>query len=150
MAGINLHGVVFNAIDAVNPHETVEWYRAVPTEVNGFERSCPQWRAPLRIKAQIQSESEATLFHSDNVGRSSTSRKVYLYSRARLKIQPAPNVRQVGRGGDVLRFSDGTWWAISAILEQFSNVGWCSVRATMLNCKPDNIPEPEVHCDSCC
>lgn len=150
MSGMNLHGIVFNAIGAVNPHETVEWYRAIPTEVDSFERTCPQWRAPLKIKAQIQSESEAALFHSDNVGKSSTSRKVYLFSRAKLRIQPAPSIREVGRGGDVLRFPDGSWWGISAILEQFSNVGWCSVRATMLNRVPDGIPEPEVYCDSHC
>ena len=150
MAGMNLHGIVFNAIGTVNPHETVEWYRAVPMEVDSFNRSMPQWRKPIRVQAQIQSESEATLYHSDNVGRSSTTRKVYLFSRAKLRIQPSPNMRQIGRGGDVLRFPDGTWWAISAIIEQFSNVGWCSVRATMLNARPDNIPEPEVHCDSYC
>lgn len=150
MAGLNLHGIVFKAIGAVNPHETVEWYRAIPTVTDAFEREPPKWKPPIEIQAQIQSESEATLFHSDNVGKSSTSRKVYLFSRAKLKIQPAPNMRLVGRGGDVLRFPDGTWWGISAILEQFSNVGWCSVRATMLNVKPDNIPEPEVYSDSRC
>lgn len=150
MSGLNLHGIVFNAIGAVNPHETVEWYRSVPTVANGFDREPPKWREPLLIKAQIQSESEASLFHSDNVGKNSTSRKVYLFSRAKLKIQPSPNMRQVGRGGDVLRFPDGTWWAISAIVEQFSNVGWCSVRATMLNAKPPTIPEPEVYDDSHC
>ena len=147
MAGLNLHGIVYNAIGAVNPHTTVEWYRAKPTITNGFERECPQWCEPIEIKAQIQSESEATLFHSDNIGKSSTTRKVYLFSRAKLKIQPAPSMRVVGRGGDVLRFPDGTWWGITAIVEQFSNVGWCSVRVTMLNAKPDSIPEPEVWCD---
>lgn len=150
MAGINLHGVVFNAIGAVNPHETVEWYRAIPTTVNGFQRTAPRWRKPLNIQAQIQSESEATLFHTDNVGKSTTSRKVYLFSRAKLKIQPSALMRESGRGGDILRFPDGTWWLISAIIEQFSNVGWCSVRATMLTAKPDGLEEPEVYDDSHC
>lgn len=148
MAGINLHGVVFNAIGAVNPHETVEWYRSVPTIASGFERSCPQWKPPIKIKAQIQSDSEAALFHSDNVGKSTTTRKVYLFSRAKLKIQPSPLQRATGRGGDVLRFQNGTWWQVSAIIEQFSNVGWCSVRVTKLSEKPAGIAEPEVHVDT--
>ena len=150
MSGLNLHGIVFKAIGAVNPHTTVEWYRSVPTITSGFDRSCPQWKTPLKIQAQIQSESEATLFHSDNVGKSSTTRKVYLFSRAKLKIQPSTHQRATGRGGDILRFPDGTWWLISAIVEQFSNVGWCSVRVTQLSEKPATIPEPEVYVDTNC
>lgn len=130
MNGINLHNVVRGAVTAVHPDETLTLYRSTGrTNVNG--RVTPSYASPVTIKAQVQGVGGDDLLYLDATARSKIMRKFYLYSDDDISTRPAGIIRPVARGGDMMLRSDGTWWLITSVSEDFSSVGWESVIGTM-------------------
>lgn len=138
---INLHGVVRGVINSIHEDETVHWYRFAG-QVNVDGALFPSFFAPVTVKAQVQSESDEALAHSNNVGESAVVRRFYMYADG-VMLRPAGLVRPLERGGDLLfRLVDSTWWLITATKEDFSESGWVCVRAVQ-QIKPDGFT-PEV------
>lgn len=129
--GLNLHKVVRGAINAVHPDEEVQLLHSkgsIPDE-NGF--AVPQYERIVGAKAQVQSEGDAALFHADMAGANSVVRRFYLFAPKDFANQTAGIFRPLARSGDYIIRTDGTVWAVDAVIENFSGVNWLSVRATL-------------------
>ena len=139
---MNLHAIANTAVSMVNPNETVIWYRCTGQDpVAGYGVIKPTYAAPVTLKAQVQSESDAALFYADRVGQNHLIRKFYLFADA--ATPPAGIRRPDARGGDFLQREDGGWWYITAVLDDFSaKSGWVCVRAEWQVNGPE-LPEPE-------
>jgi hypothetical protein len=62
---------------------------------------------------------------------------VYFYQNNARAISDLSRFKE--RGGDMFQRSDGSWWLITALPDNFSSVGWISARATLQVNGPQNI-----------
>lgn len=129
--GLNLHGIVRGAINAVHPDEEVQILHSEGsvTDERGFAQ--PQFSRINGVMAQVQSEGDAALFHADMAGANSTVRRFYLFTPKSFADQPAGIFRPLSRAGDYIIRKDKTVWAVDAVIENFSGVNWICVRATL-------------------
>ena len=129
MFGLDLHAVVRGAITAVHPDETVLWYRSSGQKIIKG-KLVPVYAPPVPLMAQVQSESDEKLYHSQKAGENDVTRAFYL--RGTPEDRPAGIVRPLARGGDMFRRErDGTWWLVTGTPEDSSGAGWCKVRVTL-------------------
>jgi hypothetical protein len=136
MNGVNLHAVVRDAVASLNPDEDVILYQSAGQAVVSGHAT-PLYGEPIAATAQIQSESDEALYQSDNAGQNDITKKFYLCAGAK---RPAGIIRPLARGGDViLRVSDGTWWLITGVIDDFSRVGWTSARCTLQVNPPEGV-----------
>ena len=141
MNGINLHHVVRTAITTVHPDETLLWYQNPGAQtVGGILK--PSFVDPLPLIAQVQSESDAALMHADRAGMNTETIKVYLY----WNTQKAPlNLdRFTAKGGDMFKRSDGSWWLVTGLTDNFADVGWVSCRAVRQINPPEGFENADV------
>ena len=140
---MNLHELVRGCIPIINPDETVQWYRCTGQTTGDFGVVTPVFADPVAVIAQVQSESDASLYFQQRAGDNSIVRKFYLNGSE--PTQPAGIVRPDARGGDVLRRADGSWWRVNGVIDDFSlQSGWVCVRGVLQNTRPDGIPDPDA------
>lgn len=140
MNGINLHHVVRGAITTVHPDETILWYQNKgATNVGGILK--PSYAEPLSLVAQVQSESDASLMHANRADMNTETIKVYLYWDA--QTNPLNLDRFTAKGGDIFKRADGTFWLVTALTDNFADVGWVSCRAV----RQVNPPEVVLNAD---
>lgn len=143
MSGINLRCVVRGAVNTLHPDIKATLYQATgQTVVTGGQPKSVY--APGRpVAVQVQSEGPTVLYHSDRVGAEEMSRKFYLFSAPQLDARVAGIIRPLSRGGDIFQIDPnekwfvGTWWLVDSIIEDFTQAGWMSVRATLQVNPPD-------------
>lgn len=137
--GLNLHKVVRGSINAIHPDVRVQILRSEGSrpDENGF--AVPTYVRLFGVTAQIQSESDNSLFHADMAGANTLTRRIWLFAPKGFEHQPASIFRPLARSGDYIVQEDGTVWLISAVVENFSGVGWVSVRATMQVNPPNGV-----------
>lgn len=139
---MNLHALARGAITSIHPEEMVQLYQSLGN-INKMGRVVPQFTPAFSLMAQIQSEGGDTLEQNRDVNFTSQIRRCYLFSDQSPDI-PQGIVRWYGRGGDIIERGDGTFWKVVAILEDFSDVGWVSLRIQELVEIPEmDIIEPE-------
>lgn len=139
MMGLNLHAAVRGMITAVHPDETVTLYQATG-QSNTKGKLVPVYAAAQNVQAQVQSESDDKLFHTDRKGENETTRRMYLFADPDSPDTcPAGVVRPLARGGDMIQRSNGTWWLITGTLDDFSHVGWVGVRAVLQVTAPEGV-----------
>nr|DAH44249.1 MAG TPA: head closure knob [Caudoviricetes sp.] len=137
--GLNLHGIVRGAITSVHPDVMVQLLRSKGSRPNEDGKPVPTFERLSGIRAQIQSENDAALFHADMAGANTITRKIYLFSPKSTALQPASPFRPLSRSGDYVVQKDGTVWMVNAVIENFADVGWVSVRATLQVKPPDGV-----------
>lgn len=131
---MNLHTIANAAISAVNANESVTLYQANGQEnLRGLVTA--KYLAPQTVTAQVQSEGDAALQHSEKTGQATISRRFYM--DANDITPPQGLVRQKDRSGDIIERSDGTFWLVTATFDDFSTSGWVCVRATLQTIEPD-------------
>ena len=135
MNGVNLHGIVRGAIATLNPDEDAILYTA-SGQGNVAGKIEATYLPPVAVKVQIQSETDEALYHSNNAGQNDITNRFYLFSSS-VEGRPAGIIRPLGRSGDLFQRADGTWWLITAVVDDFSAVGWTSVRATLQTVPPN-------------
>ena len=140
MNGINLHHVVRTAITTVHPDETILWYQNKgATNISGILK--PSYAKPLSLVAQVQSESDASLMHANRADMNTETIKVYLYWDT--QTNPLNLDRFTAKGGDIFKRADGTYWLVTALTDNFADVGWVSCRAV----RQVNLPEVVANAD---
>lgn len=140
MNGINLHHVVRGAITTVHPDETILWYQNKgATNISGIVK--PSYAEPLSLVAQVQSESDASLMHANRADMNTETVKIYLYWDA--QTNPLNLDRFTAKGGDIFKRADGTFWLVTALTDNFADVGWVSCRAV----RQVNPPEVVLNAD---
>ena len=75
-----------------------------------------------------------TMYYDQSINRIGTN--VERYSDTSL---PASGERRlpITRNGDVIQRNDGTYWLVTAVLEDWSWDGWCNVGVHMIVTPPD-------------
>lgn len=141
MNGINLHHVVRTAITTVHPDETILWYQNKgATNVGGILK--PSYAEPISLVAQVQSESDASLMHANRADMNTETVKIYLYWDA--QTNPLNLDRFTAKGGDIFKRADGTFWLVTALTDNFADVGWVSCRAVRQVNPPEVILNADV------
>lgn len=136
---MNLHKIVRGSINAVHPDETVQILRSLGSKPDEDGRPVTHYLRLVDVPAQIQSESDAALFHANMAGQNTIVRKIYLFSPKDPKRQPASIFRPLSRSGDYIVQKDGTVWLVNAVVENFADVHWVCVRATLQVKPPEGV-----------
>lgn len=137
--GMNLHHIVRGAINAVNPDVTVQILRSMGSKPDESGFAVPVFQRSYDVRAQIQSEGDAALFHADMAGANTVTRRIYLYTPKDRDEQPAGVWRPLARSGDYIVQEDNTVWLINAVIENFAGVNWLCVRATLQVDPPEGV-----------
>ena len=138
---INLHGLVRSAITALHPDEVVILRQSVG-QTNARGRITPRYGPARTVSAQIQSLGQNELAHAEQVSATRIDRKAYLHA-PNPALPPQGIVRPFARNGDMLQRPDGTWWLITAMIEDFTASGWVCVGITQQVRGPDLSSSPE-------
>ena len=132
--GINLHHVVRGAITTVHPDENLKWFQNDGAQnVGGILK--PSYSYIATVPAQVQSESDDALAHIDRAGMNTDTIRVYLYFN---DSDPPLNLdRFKAKGGDIFQRGDDSYWLVTALIDNFADVGWVCARAV----RQVNAPE---------
>lgn len=132
---LNLHAIVRGAITPLHPDETVI-LRQSTGQVNNRGKITPTYAPAQTVTAQIQTLSQNDLTQSESVSTTRVDRKAYLYAAAAV-TPPNGMVRGLARTGDYIQRADGSWWLVTAMIEDFTASGWVCVGITQNITGPD-------------
>lgn len=132
---INLHGLVRQAITALHPDEAVTLRQSIGQR-NERGRVTPVYGPAQAVQAQIQSLGQNELAQREATSNTRIDRKAYLFAPD-AGLPPQGIVRPLGRTGDMLQRADGTWWLVTAMIEDFTASGWVCVGITQQVDGPD-------------
>lgn len=134
---IRLRAIANRYTSLVHPNETITLYRSLGQEqVPGKKR--PIYAAPVTIPdAQIQQLTADDLVHQGMTSQTEIDRRCYLPSDNSTTGKPAGIIRPFERNGDMIQREDGTWWLVTAPLEDFTKSEWVAVRITLQTKAPD-------------
>lgn len=132
---INLHATVRSAITGLHPDEVVTLRQSVG-QTNARGRITPIYGPEQTAQAQIQSLGQNDLAQAEQTSNTRVDRKAYLYA-PNPALPPQGIVRPLARNGDMLRRADGTWWLVTAMIEDFTASGWVCVGITQQVDGPD-------------
>ncbi|WP_297848788.1 hypothetical protein [uncultured Desulfovibrio sp.] len=132
---INLHAAVRSAITGLHPDEAVALRQSVGQQ-NVRGRITPVYAPEQTVQAQIQSLGQNDLAQAEQTSNTRVDRKAYLYA-PNPALPPQGIVRPLARNGDMLRRADGTWWLVTAMIEDFTASGWVCVGITQQVDGPD-------------
>lgn len=136
---MNLHNIVRSTINAVNADENVYLIQALGQE-NVKGRLIPKYAAAEAVKAQIQTLSPDELQALNDTLRTAHLRNFYLYSDTYAGHKPQGQMRITGKPEDfIFRVSDGTFWKIYTVSEDFAPAGWVCVGAALQQQVPDEV-----------
>lgn len=139
MYGINLHDIVRPIITGIHPDEEVVIYKS-NGQVNIKGIITPIYLKPVTVQAQVQHINNTTLVNSDKINESDSTKNFYLYAN---NVMPTAGlIRQLHRGGDIIKRMDDTFWLIYATPEEFSLNGWVCVQASLQTIAPDFSASP--------
>lgn len=128
---LNLHQIVRGAINYNNPDEQLTLYRSTgqTANINGIKTAL--YEAPETVMGQFQAENDAALQFADLAGKNSIIKRLYLYSDESPETRPWGMDRPIARFGDVVCDRFGRYWLTIAVLDDFSSVGWVSLRVQL-------------------
>lgn len=132
---INLHTLVRSAITALHPDEVVILRQSVGQR-NVRGRITPEYAPARTVNAQIQSLGQNDLAQAEQTSNTRVDRKAYLHAPDPA-LPPQGIVRPLARNGDMLQRADGTWWLVTAMIEDFTASGWVCVGITQQVKGPD-------------
>lgn len=131
----NLHGLVRQAITALHPDETVTLRQSIG-QGNVRGRLTPVYGPAQMVQAQIQSLGQNDLAQREATSNTRIDRKAYLFAPD-ANLPPQGIVRPLSRTGDMIQRADGTWWLVTAMIEDFTASGWVCVGITQQVDGPD-------------
>ena len=124
--GLNIHAIARGCIAALQPEES-----ALLVQSTGYENDLGvielAYAEAAHVYMQVQSFSNDELTNMEETSRTEILRKAYLFSETPAGLVPAGIIRPLARNGDVLRRSDGTWWTVISVMEDFSASGWMCI-----------------------
>lgn len=122
---MNLHDIVRGAIESVHEDEECVMYQS-SGQMNIKGNVVPVYNEPISIRANIQPMSSNTLNHSNSWGDTKISMEAYLYSDDTFSVSGQQRI-PITRNGDFIQRSDGTYWLITMVMEDWSKEGWAHV-----------------------
>lgn len=138
----NLHGLVRQAITALHQDEAVTLRQSIGQR-NVRGRVTPVYGPAQMVQAQVQSLGQNDLAQREATSNTRIDRKAYLFAPD-ASLPPQGMVRPLGRTGDMIERADGTWWLVTAMIEDFTASGWVCVGITQQVDGPDlSASEPD-------
>jgi hypothetical protein len=134
---MNLHAIVREAINIVNPDEPVTLYQALG-QTNNRGTVTPRYQAGLSVLAQIQPEDD-NLEHREALSTTAQGAEFWLFSDPSLPVTGIS--RQPMRGGDIIKRADGAFWLVDNSIEDWTPVGWAHVHATLQITPPEDVDD---------
>ena len=132
---LNLHHIVRSAINANYPDARLELFRSTgQSNVGGVMTAT--YAPPVPVWGNFQSEGDAALSHADLAGQNTIIRRLYLYADRDRRTRPWSIYRPLARSGDYVRDDRGGYWLVTAVTEDFSDVGWECLRVTFQTTAP--------------
>lgn len=140
---LNLHDIVRGVIPANKADSPFTVYRSVGQQnVGGIMTAL--YTEHTGYSGQWQSEGDSALAHADLGAQSTIIRKVYLYAPKDKSTRVWSIYRLNSRSGDYLKDDENNYWLVTAVLEDFSDVGWECLRVTLQQTAPKiTIKEPD-------
>ena len=141
---MNLHNIVRGAITVNKDDEAFTLIRSVGKQVINSV-SVESYVEVPGFKGQWQSEGDAALNFANMAAQNTITRRLYLYADSDRQTRAWSIYRPLARSGDYVVNSHGEWWQVTAVVEDFSDVGWEQLRVTFQQVKPklNIIPEGE-------
>lgn len=137
---MNLHGIVRNAINTVNPDITGRWLESTGFTNAPGGRATPTYTNHAAVRMQVQAMTGKDLQHPNFVSQQGVKRSVYAFGNIQGVVRPD------GTGGDLLIFpadraGAARVWLVVAVLETWTpdSAGWCKVGVVL---QPDAVPPP--------
>lgn len=126
---LNLHDIVRPVINANYPDCQLQLFRSTgQANVDGVMTAT--YAPPVSVWGNFQSEGDAALSHADLAGMNTIIRRLYLYASKDRKTRPWSIYRPLARSGDYVKDDRGGYWLVTAVTEDFSDVGWECLRVT--------------------
>lgn len=130
---LNLHALTRGAINFVNTDLTCVLFLSTGKSTRDENLAVvPLFKKGEIVKAQFQPFSTDKIENIDNIEKMAIVRKVYLFAKSDRKKRPWAMDRPMARVGDYIQSPDLQFYRINAVIEDFSNVGWVCVMATMV------------------
>lgn len=142
MNGINLHAVVRSAITAVNPDEQVTLYQSAGQRHLGGIVT-PLFFSPATVMVQFQPNEANRLRQLEAMSVTEHTEQIFLYSDNNRPIEGIARV-PILRTGDYIERRQGEYWKVTAVIEDWSGVGWTNCEVA-LQVAP--IPDFQQHPD---
>ena len=134
---MNLHRIVRCVITSVHPDEHVMVYHSIGQK-NVRGKITTVYSYPISVMAQIQPSADA-LRHTEDAGRTTNDAKGWFYADTSL---PTIGIdRNLSRTGDFVQRSDGTWWLVTSVDQDYASDGWVAVTLTQ------QIDPPHLECE---
>lgn len=138
---MNLHAIARGPVSTVNAEEDVYLIQAAG-QINEKGRLIPLYAAAETVQAQIQTLSPDELQAVNEALRTSHLRKFYLFADTAAGHKPQGQMRIRGQPEDfIYRLTDGTYWKIYQVAEDFAPAGWVCVGAALQVQVPDGVKE---------
>ena len=129
---MNLHGIVRNAITAVNKDRDCTLFRSTGvSEMDARGEQKSTYEQGVTIKAQFQSLGQDAIEQRDRALDVTTTRRIYIYATGDPKERPWAMWRPLARSGDFILDDKDQYWYLDAVLEDFSEEGWISAQVTL-------------------
>lgn len=123
---MNLQNIAAGIVSAVNPQQPASVYLSTgpgPTQPDGSRT--PTYDHPFTVSAQIQPLGTGDLRKLDALNIQGSNEKIYINGELR-------GIERVNRlGGDLVVLKTGETYLIKAVLEGWTNVGWCCVAVVL-------------------
>ena len=133
--GLNLHNVVRSAITSIHPDETVTLYQS-DGQANVRGKVTAKYKEPITVKANFQPLDTDALKHIEAFNQTPISEQVFLYSDMDSPVTGQARLPET-RTGDFIKRADGTFWLVTAILEDWTWDGWCNLGVHQQTTPPD-------------
>lgn len=115
---MNLHGIVRNAINSVNPFVPATIYRALPPVTSASGHRTGEWQPGAALRVQKQAMSQKDLEHTDNLNLQGILTKIWMDGAVY-------GVDRATQGGGDLILIGTELWLVGAVMEIWTD--WCSV-----------------------
>lgn len=141
--GINLRAIVGPIISTVHPDVKCTLYRSLGQFRMPDGSAVPTYLEGVDVLCQVQTERSDELAHVERVSDTEISRRFYICSDMSDANRVSGLHRELARSGDFLQVSlsedwlPGSWWLITAMLEDFTRSGWVNVRGVQQLKGPD-------------
>jgi hypothetical protein len=122
---MNLHAIVAPIVAAINPSIDVKVFPSTGSETQPDGTRKPTYGDPFVLQAQVQALDFQDILQVNGMNIQGHRRAIYLSGDIESLI------RVHGRGGDLLKFPDGSTWLVAMLLENWSQDGWVKVIATL-------------------
>jgi hypothetical protein len=122
---VNLHAIVSRIVAAINPSIDVKIYPSTGSETQSDGTRKPIYGTPYVLKGQVQALEYRDIVQLNGLNIQGQRRAIYLGGDVETLI------RVHGRGGDLIKFPDGSTWLVAHMLENWTQDGWVKVVATL-------------------